>query len=163
MEQKCVSTTWLTKLWPTSWKKLKKNWQSSTKKWTLGRLSPLKVLALLAPFREKQKPLRNPKISQTVEKFWNFLEHVYVTFSVLRLFIFRKRLFCHEKTRKRSELENNILKEKEGYKWWSDEFLEWFKENLTDKGYAKDKDPIEYLKSTGEDGLIQDAGMVVSD
>lgn len=67
-----------------------------------------------------------------------------------------------EKTRKRSELENNILKEKEGYKWWSDEFLEWFKENLTDKGYAKDKDPIEYLKSTGEDGLIQDAGMVVS-
>ena len=67
-----------------------------------------------------------------------------------------------EKTRKRSELENNILKEKQGFKWWEDDYLEFFKENLTNRGYAKDKDPIEFLKSTETDGLIQDAGMVVS-
>jgi len=67
-----------------------------------------------------------------------------------------------EKKEKFASLEAKVRQENTGYKYWSDEYLAWFDLHFTQKGFAKDKDPVEYLKTTETEGLTKDYASAVN-
>jgi len=45
-----------------------------------------------------------------------------------------------EKLKKIGEMEEKLKQDQYSYNMWSEEYLNWFKENVTEKGYCKDQD-----------------------
>ena len=66
-----------------------------------------------------------------------------------------------EKESKIILLSQKLKQDELSYNMWSEEYLLWFKTNCTDRGFLKDKDPIEYLKTTEKEGLTHDYATVV--
>merc|ERR1712228_208193 len=67
-----------------------------------------------------------------------------------------------EKRKKIEEMEEKLKQDEASYNLWRDDYLPWFEVAVTERGYCKGQDPIEYLKSTEKEGLTKDYAMVVS-